>query len=636
MVLAYSGMGAHPCPRSSREVRISLNAFLATGLNTAVPDLAFSEMEFLRHRRRPQPSIESSQAGNILDDRLRERSRSIQNDALGYFETAAASLQDYIYNATGIRPQAGQRSRLGQIMLPAQEASGTLQYRVGPIVPTREQVMPSDGHSHRSYMRPRISNTNEPSRARSTSYVSWSESQYSKQIAPPGVGNGGRHNAATRSSTPETVRRIIEETGVFRYDGKNEARQTSKANLVDSQALPIAKTSQKHRDFPRTRDFEDRMASETPPKRHGQHAERMPDAANQSLQRKLPDTAQTSMNTKQKPSLTRVQIWEAGRGWVNQQPGSGEMEQSSLFPELDRAGIAQTARLRAPQEDAKAPEFKQRQDHLVVGRTSRIIRDADIQNQSGLLAQAQEDQPRAADSGESESRGNLPNCTDTSDRSSSILSDIASTSSHNATENINNGVQRQERERPGSAPRIESAGYNAVNAPRGSQEDTLLGLPVRGGGQANPAVQNSDHYTSYPVTTSLQSASQGISRYLHYQPMRSSHLNNVMNADELGSPASTEYLANIDEELMNVQYGLDNDLPNLDFNVQEELVYDEVEPDYGYDAAEQYFHDDQNHQSETQHTTNMNIYNNTYHEQQTQSAPSTFRKFNMWEPFRQY
>ncbi|RDW73929.1 hypothetical protein BP5796_07371 [Coleophoma crateriformis] len=221
-----SGIGIFNNGRTSTESRLQ-----------GLPDLAFSEMDFLRNARHsrlvkdPQPAPTPRKKEKRAAEREREEISSFfRRDREPLQETHGNTLESQTpkqrRNWATLRsisppgrqePEVERDSISNYVDLPQQPflGFGKKGSHSGKLSYSSRGAIPSHSHSEN------ISSTDGRRLQRETTYMSWSESHYST-----GLRSDGQYRQ-TETPTPESVRKSIAQTGVLKDTGIDQEQRTS-------------------------------------------------------------------------------------------------------------------------------------------------------------------------------------------------------------------------------------------------------------------------------------------------------------------------------------------------------------------------------------------------------------------------
>lgn len=227
-----------------------------------MPDLAFSEMDFLQHANRHQ--VGSAEVGEMSRFREKERRKAskVQNNFTAFFQanriphkevgrnrpcssSAHANESDSYQRRRQERGDENIDRKNNYQSQPLYSDRPYLDFgQPGPSSEKASGRAPANLPNHRS------SPSLPPERA--TSYISWSETQHSPHRTAMRNRLANVEEAReTHSPTPESIRRIIEETGIFRdtgiktssHHGHLETRKSSrKEELRDQKRILIPRS----------------------------------------------------------------------------------------------------------------------------------------------------------------------------------------------------------------------------------------------------------------------------------------------------------------------------------------------------------------------------------------------------------
>ncbi|KAK0119023.1 hypothetical protein ONS96_012092 [Cadophora gregata f. sp. sojae] len=195
-----------------------------------LPDLAFSEMEFLQHSRARPQSDKENMVKSRSREKEREKSSRMQDEISTFFRPTRAHLQAVSPNCSGAAQDVfrkepnlyskrldpeGDRDKYRDSEPLDLRSEPSRDFEVAGPFFEKYQV----SHDYNASQRVDHS-TNPPDSSsrvsgKATTYVSWSESQRS----PVSTSRHGSFDQRNISLTPDSVRRSIEKTRIFRGTG---------------------------------------------------------------------------------------------------------------------------------------------------------------------------------------------------------------------------------------------------------------------------------------------------------------------------------------------------------------------------------------------------------------------------------
>lgn len=195
-----------------------------------LPDLAFSEMEFLQHSRSNQHSGKENPVVSRSREKERKKASRAQDEISTFFGPNRAPLQDVSSNRSGPSVDVVKKGPNVYTRQLDYERDGTKR-RVSEAIDSRSETSRGSEVAGRSFDRHQVGHNYDPSpevnrsinilgstsrvSGNATTYVSWSESQRSP-VSTPHHDNFDQRNI---SLTPESVRRSLEKTGIFSGTG---------------------------------------------------------------------------------------------------------------------------------------------------------------------------------------------------------------------------------------------------------------------------------------------------------------------------------------------------------------------------------------------------------------------------------
>ncbi|KAG4438521.1 hypothetical protein IFR05_005995 [Cadophora sp. M221] len=215
-----------------------------------IPDLAFSEMEFLRHARTNQHADSADKVKSRSREKEKKMGSKVQDEISSFFRPNRAPLQDISSNQGGTPSEVSRKEhslyarqleseRNTSINKPSKPCGSYLDPG-GKPQPAEPPNRYQTGHSYNPS--PKISRSrNTPGSTsrvsgKATTYVSWSESQRS----PPPTSLHDYFDQRPGSTTPDSVRRSIEKTGIFKDTGIERTTRLDRTNASPGTYIPRA------------------------------------------------------------------------------------------------------------------------------------------------------------------------------------------------------------------------------------------------------------------------------------------------------------------------------------------------------------------------------------------------------------
>ncbi|KAH7364349.1 hypothetical protein BKA65DRAFT_135273 [Rhexocercosporidium sp. MPI-PUGE-AT-0058] len=220
-----------------------------------IPDLAFSEMEFLRQSKTIQHVDTEDKIKSRSREKEKRKASKAQDEISSFFKPNRVPLQDVSSNQSG-PPSELARKEHSLYAKQLQSEQDTSNHKPSePIRSYHEHNGRPSGPSsyryqagHSYHCSPKTSHSrNTPGSAgrlsgKATTYVSWSESQRS----PTSASLEGNFDRRPGSTTPDSVRRSIDNTGIFRDTGisrdSNFSRATTSPSVCEGQVPKARKT----------------------------------------------------------------------------------------------------------------------------------------------------------------------------------------------------------------------------------------------------------------------------------------------------------------------------------------------------------------------------------------------------------
>ncbi|KAF4627362.1 hypothetical protein G7Y89_g10791 [Cudoniella acicularis] len=199
-----------------------------------LPDLAFSEMYFLQHSSLPQKSAKSDKAIPKSREKEQRRALRVEEEISTFFQSTKAPLQEIDPNAksrellvlANLKESVYAKQRITDHQLQDRGRSQSHDLR-RPQLNNPHRNHSSDKQLKHSRLSLGERGVEKPPGSagkisgKTTSYITWSETQISTED-----GNGSQHFDTAyeqqRSVTPDSIRRSLESTGIYRDTGINK------------------------------------------------------------------------------------------------------------------------------------------------------------------------------------------------------------------------------------------------------------------------------------------------------------------------------------------------------------------------------------------------------------------------------
>ncbi|CAG8954219.1 hypothetical protein HYFRA_00005839 [Hymenoscyphus fraxineus] len=348
--------------------------------DTGIPDLAFSDMDFLQKSERPRPIIEMEHLKS--KSREKEKRKSLKarediEDLSAFFNQYRKPLQEVNNNRGSGFSEETSQTRLESNHPPMQQSLYARQRDPSPI---RGSQPPSLVSAER------ITDAASKVSGKATTYVSWSETQFSPvRVLPAGI-----YDRRQVSPIPYAIQKSIEETGVYRNTGiqMRPYPQNSPTHLYTSTKEKQSEKRQKGpRDGQRKRGHDDDEANGFPSRaditsvssshqaqssprrreirlhkvRHGRKHENTVEAKSRGLNAHDSSTSGISSNRPTTSNESQENLvlkhYDRELGWHQKGDSSDDHQKPSnspsvsVIPEtplLDRVQIAKKARVKRP------------------------------------------------------------------------------------------------------------------------------------------------------------------------------------------------------------------------------------------------------------------------------------------------
>ncbi|CAG8972916.1 hypothetical protein HYALB_00001336 [Hymenoscyphus albidus] len=346
-----------------------------------IPDLAFSDMDFLQKSERPRPIIEMEHLKSKSREKEKRKllkSREDIEDLSAFFNQYRKPLQEVNNNRGSGFSEETSQTQLESNHPPMKQSLYARQRDPSPIRGSQPPSLVSAG---------RLTDAASKVSGKATTYVSWSETQFSPvKVLPAGI-----YDRRQVSPIPDAVQKSIEETGVYRNTGiqMRPYPQNSPTRLYTSTKEKQSEKRQKGtRDGQRKRGHDDddgvngflpravitsvsssHQAQSSPRRReirlhklrHGRKHENIIEAQSRGLNAHDSSTSGISSNrpTTSKESRENLVLkhYDRESGWhqkgdfPNDHQEPSNSPSVSVIPEtplLDRVQIAKKARVKRP------------------------------------------------------------------------------------------------------------------------------------------------------------------------------------------------------------------------------------------------------------------------------------------------
>ena len=556
---------------------------------------------------------------------------------LSYFNTAAASLQNVTGRAsyvpaTQYNPAFAQSTPKNEHIL--EDPSQNTQH--GKCI--SQQLRQYAHIPSRPAMQTTVGSDNGHPKARSSSHLSWPESPYSRQPVPPQVVDDLVGKASSRSSTPESVRKLIKETGVFRYTSNKELPATSTstrplqvpAQYMNQELPDLTLRGQSQIRKGLTMNPVDHVPPTTPLSQHGDDGRPQREQSSAYL-----EAGTHSHNIRR----TRVQVWDEQKGWINENPDEPADDRPSLPTTLNRQELAQLARVKVPSEDEGKHQSKAIDRQNTTDTYKKVLRNEDIPNETNVVvADGAANESATKVAVDSINQHDPCNNMVRSDTRSTVRPEQSPTTGQKSTEEMYLDHRQQ------ISPRqyvthsgVESAHVQSPPTPG------YINIPVRGNSQHSTAAMTITKKMSSPLIVPLRPTIHALPGNFSHQPFRTSRLSNVLNADDLGSPVPTQTFATDHEDLDDIRHdGADSNYQPVFRDKVEGYTYGGLDHMYNYEDIynEQQCLPEPPGYSQTQ--SSLPVFDNTYEmhsygeRPHGEHPPNSYGIFNLWQPFRQY
>ncbi|KAE9381414.1 hypothetical protein N431DRAFT_551514 [Stipitochalara longipes BDJ] len=195
-----------------------------------IPDLAFSEMDFLQRSGKHISSMKEDKIRSMSRDKEKRKAARAQDEISTFFKPKKVPMQPTSLNKGSISPpnqtrdrRVGSSDRLnsdysGQQCEPSHSfnipTKSSLDF--GRNKPILDIFAASVSRSPVIKHPENVPNSTSKLSGKASTYISWSETQISQETKSR---DWGKINRTRASSTPESIRRSLEKTGVFRDTG---------------------------------------------------------------------------------------------------------------------------------------------------------------------------------------------------------------------------------------------------------------------------------------------------------------------------------------------------------------------------------------------------------------------------------
>lgn len=210
----------------------------------AVPDLAFSEMDFLHHSRRNAPTAKPDHITSKSREKDKRKAARIQDEISDFFKPSRAPLRETNPNISG-RASSTYTARHDSIyskQVVANRYRKMNERSQNPeLAKQPESRLSLDRSSTRHGRSPsvhyagRLPDSTSRLSGKADTYITWSETQLSQ--GPPTVSRHQIHFDQQRSPTPASIRRSLRDTGIYRDTGI-EMRSKSRGSSKETTNVP--------------------------------------------------------------------------------------------------------------------------------------------------------------------------------------------------------------------------------------------------------------------------------------------------------------------------------------------------------------------------------------------------------------
>jgi hypothetical protein len=205
-----------------------------TDLYITVPDLAFSEMDFLQLSNRQASVLKEDKISSMSREKEKRKAARAQDEISTFFKPSKMPLQPNKLNKRSFASTDAKDRRSGHtgvepdFLRPHYERSQSFDVPkkpnlgLGRAKPTSDILSESLRCSPTTSRPQNVVDSASKLSGRAMSYVSWSETQLSQGTTSRDLSKIGR---TRESPTPESIRRALEKTGIFRNTGISMAAQ---------------------------------------------------------------------------------------------------------------------------------------------------------------------------------------------------------------------------------------------------------------------------------------------------------------------------------------------------------------------------------------------------------------------------
>ena len=342
----------------------------------AVPDLAFSEMDFLQRSNKYITDIEEDKISSKSKDKERRKAAREQDEISTFFKSSKMPMQQTPLNrrgasssnqATDLRSRS--HAQLDSVCSGQQdETSNSFEITVKSSLGFGRNRRPADIPSAFIGRYPiakdleHVRNPASKQSGRASTYISWSETPFSQEGKPRELSKVDRTRA---SSTPESIRRSLEETGIFRGTGIDVAARRA-GRPPHFYERPSEHEETRRTDTPGNTEKVISLAqpgSHAVPSSHADHQPFLEEGTNAS-NAKGGEVGEGAM----KRERLVIERFDAKLGWheisesgrhnqvITTAAQKGEIPQQSRSAPIDRLERAQFARMKRPSTTVPIPQ----------------------------------------------------------------------------------------------------------------------------------------------------------------------------------------------------------------------------------------------------------------------------------------
>jgi hypothetical protein len=208
---------------------VQLESRLNSDISIIVPDLAFSEMDFLQRSSKHVSSMKEDKISTKSREKEKRKAARAQDEISAFFKPNKTPLQPISLNKGSIASSNHAKDRRsGTIYRLGRERSRSFDFLEKPNVdfgrtkPSSDIFSASVGRSPAVNRPENVPASTSKLSGRASTYISWSETQLSREAKSRDLNKIDRTRS---SSTPESIRRSLENTGIFRDTGISMARR---------------------------------------------------------------------------------------------------------------------------------------------------------------------------------------------------------------------------------------------------------------------------------------------------------------------------------------------------------------------------------------------------------------------------